>query len=70
MAVDELRFGEEIIIPWGIDEVRGTVREVYGIPPKIYVVVDLTPALSGYVVDEPTTVTMPLDSVKRVAPTT
>ena len=28
----------------------------------------LTPEVSGDVVDEPTTVSMPIDSVKRVAP--
>lgn len=30
MAATGLVFGDEVIIPWGVDEVRGTVREVYG----------------------------------------
>ena len=68
MAKSGLLFGEEVIIPWGLDEVRGRVHEVYGTPPLVQVVVELTPELSGSIVDETTTVTMPLDAVKRVAP--
>lgn len=26
----KFKFGEIVIIPWGITEVRGTVREIYG----------------------------------------
>lgn len=70
MSTNELSFGEEVIIPWGLDEVRGTVHEVYGTKPRLYVVVQLTRELSGYIVNEPTTVTVPLDAVKRVAPAT
>jgi hypothetical protein len=33
-----------------------------------HVVVLLTPELSGDIVDEPSTVSMPLDAVKKVAP--
>lgn len=70
MAASGLAFGDEVIIPWGVAEVRGTVREVYGTPPRVHVVVELTPELSGSIVDEPTTVTLPLDAVKKVAATT
>ena len=70
MATDDLAFGDEVLIPWGIDEVRGTVHEVYDGPIRRYVVVELTPELSGSVVDERTTVTLPFDAVKRVAPAT
>lgn len=68
MTKPALAFGEEVIIPWGLDEVRGTVREVYGRPPRVQVVIDLTPELTGSVVDEPTTVTLPLDAVRKVVP--
>ena len=70
MAADGLRFGEEVLIPWGLDEVRGLVREVYGPPGRLHVVVELRPELSASVVDEPTTVVWPIDEVKRVAPAT
>lgn len=62
---ENLEIGDKVVIPWGVDEVRGTVAEVYGNPPRVHVVVALTPELSSYVVDEPTTVTMPLSAVRR-----
>lgn len=68
MSKSEFAFGEEVIIPWGLEEVRGTVRDVYGTPPRVHVVIDLTPELTGSVVDEPTTVTLPIDAVKKAVP--
>lgn len=69
MADREPAYGDEVVIPWGLDtEVRGTVHEVYGSPGRHHVVVLLTPELSDSVVAEPATVAMPLDSVKRVEP--
>jgi len=62
---ENLEVGDKVVIPWGLDEVHGTVAEVYGNPPRLQVVVALTPELSSYVVDEPTTVTMPLSAVRR-----
>lgn len=70
VTTGQLAFGDEVVIPWGVDEVHGTVHEVYGEAPKIYVVIQLTPELSGYVVDEPTTVTLPIDAVKRAVSAT
>lgn len=55
MGATQLTHGDEVIIPWGIDEIHGTVRDVYGTPPRVHVVVELTPELSGSIVDEPTT---------------
>lgn len=57
--------GEEVVIPWGLDEVRGRIAEIYGQAPRVQVVIELTPELSSYVVDAPTTVTMPLDAIKK-----
>jgi hypothetical protein len=66
---DDLSFGDEVLIPWGHnEEVRGRVHEVYGVPPRVHVVVELTPELSGSIVAERTTVTWPLDAVKKAAP--
>lgn len=69
MAKENLAFGDEVLIPWGVEsEVRGTVQEVYGPATYRHVVVRLTPEISGYVVSEPTTVVWPLDAVKKAAP--
>jgi hypothetical protein len=64
---EDLKAGEVVVIPWGLDEVRGIVAEVYGIGSRARVVVELSPELSGYVVDEPTTVALPLGAVHRAA---
>ena len=58
-------FGEIVTVPWGIGTVRGKVGEVYGLPGRRQVIVELAPELSGHVVDEPTTVAFPLASVER-----
>ena len=67
MAKEELRYGEVVSIPWGVDRVQGTVHDIYGTAPRVYVVVMLTPERSSEVVAEPTTVVMPHDSVMKVA---
>lgn len=66
---DELNYGDEVVIPWGFVEVRGRVAEVYGPPQQRRVIVALDPELSSHVVDEPTTVSIPLTDVKKVAST-
>ncbi len=69
MANEDLAFGDEVLIPWGFEEdVRGTVQEVYGPLARRHVVVLLTPEMSGDIVGEPSTVSMPIDAVKKVAP--
>ena len=65
VATIAFTYGEEVIIPWGVGEVHGTVHEVYGAGSRRHVVVELTPEVSGLIVDEPTTVTLPADSVKK-----
>jgi hypothetical protein len=57
--------GETVRIPWGIDEILGKVVEVYGSGLREYVVIELSPELSSLVVDEPTTVTHPIDDIRR-----
>lgn len=59
-----LRVGDAVVIPWGIDEVRGVVAEVYGPGNDRRVVITLTPEMSGFVVDEPTTVSFPIEWVR------
>lgn len=61
----ELKVGEVVIVPWGLAEVRGTIAEIYGNAARAHVVIELTPEVSGDVVDEPTTVSRSLESVRR-----
>ena len=55
--------GTVVTFPWGLAETRGTVVEVYGPAGRPQVLIELTPELSGDIVDEPTTVSFPLDAV-------
>ena len=57
--------GDEVVIPWGLDEVHGIVEQVYGQSPREHVVVALTPELSSHIVDESTTVTLPIAAVRK-----
>jgi hypothetical protein len=61
----ELKVGEFVILLWGLAEVRGTIAEIYSNAARTHVVIELTPEVSGDVVDEPTTVSLPLQSVRR-----
>ena len=68
MSEKDFNFGDEVSIPMSsTDRVRGTVHEVYGPPGGLHVVVMLTPELSGLTVDEPTTVSMPIELVEKIA---
>ncbi len=55
--------GAVVSFPWGLGEMRGTVVEIYGPPGRQQVLIELTPDLSGDIVDEPTTVSFPLDAI-------
>ena len=59
-----LKLGDRVVIPWGIGEVSDTVAEVYGRVCDRQVVVALTTELSGFVVDQPTTVSFPIGWVR------
>ena len=61
----DFEVGDVVVIPWGLDQILGTVAEVYGRSPRVQVVIELSPELSSHVVDEPTTVTLPRSAVKR-----
>ena len=62
---DEVKVGEAVVFMWGISEVVGMVAEVYGRTGHRQVVIALKPDESGYVVDEPTTVSLPIEDVRR-----
>jgi hypothetical protein len=68
MSSRDLKIGDTVTIPWGLDEVVGRIVQIYGPLHGEKVVVGLSPDVSGWVVDEPTTVTLPIDAVHlRVA---
>jgi len=62
---DELKIGDVVSFLWGVSEVRGVVAEVYGLKGHRQVVIALDPDMAGYVVDEPTTVSLPIEDVRR-----
>ena len=63
---DELRNGDLVAFNRGLVEVHGTVTELYGPKENRRVVIALDPEISGYVVDEPTTVALPVERVRKV----
>ena len=60
---DDLQYGDLVAFRWGTGEV---VRELYGRKEDRRVVLTLTPEISGYVVDEDTTVALPVEKVRKV----
>lgn len=58
--------GGTIIVPWHDREVRATVVDVRGSYPRTEVVAELSPELSGPVVEQALTVALPLRNVRRV----
>ena len=63
---DDLQYGDLVAFRWGTGEVHGTVRELSGRTEDRRVVLTLTPEISGYVVDEDTTVALPVEKVRKV----
>ena len=61
---DDLKIGEVVAFLWGVSEVMGTVAEVYGDKGRRQVVIAVDPDTTGYVVDEPTTVSLPIEDVR------
>ncbi|MGQ0742775.1 MAG: hypothetical protein ACT4OS_00245 [Acidimicrobiales bacterium] len=59
-----LKVGNTVLIPWGTGEVRGTLTELYGTGKARHGVVTLHPDESGFVVDEPTTFSFPVDMIR------
>ena len=59
--------GERVLVEWGLDsQVGAEVIEVYGPEARRHVLVRLTPQLSSDVVDEPSTLSVPLSAVEQV----
>lgn len=59
--------GERVLVEWGLGgQVGAEVIEVYGPPALRHVLVRLTPQISSDVVDEPTTLSVPLSAVEQV----
>lgn len=63
---DDLAYGDLVVFKRGLVEVRGTIAEICGQQGNRRVVIALDPEISGYVVDEPTTVALPVERVRKV----
>ncbi len=63
---DELAYGDLVAAQVGLIEYRGTVKEIYGPDERRKAVVWLTPEISGYIVDEPTTTVFDIDELHRI----
>ena len=61
----DLAVGDVVVFPFGGGPAKGTVEEIYGDPPRVMVVINITPELTGVGVEEPTTVVWPIDRVRR-----
>ncbi|MGB6056780.1 MAG: hypothetical protein WBF71_00845 [Microthrixaceae bacterium] len=62
---NDLKVGDIVAFMWGVSEVHGVIAEVYGQKGRQQVVIALSPEVTGYVVDEPTTVSLPIEDVRR-----
>jgi hypothetical protein len=62
--MDHLFVGDIVVFPFGGGPAEGTVEEIYGDPPRVMVVINVTPELTGLGVDEPTTVVWPIERVR------
>lgn len=70
MQHHDLVYGDEVEIPWSaVSTVRGTVYDVYGHPDNLQVVVMVMPDESNHLVTEPTTFSLSIEKVTRIAPT-
>jgi hypothetical protein len=61
---DQIFVGDVVDFPLAGGFARGIVGEVYGDPPRVMVVINMTPELTGLGVDEPTTIVWPIDRVR------
>jgi hypothetical protein len=61
---ERLSVGDVVLFPLAGRLAKGSVREVYGTPPRLMVVINMTPELTGEYVDEPTTVVWPIADVQ------
>lgn len=65
--MSEPQLGERVLVKWGPDtQVLAEVMEVYGPDARRHVLVLLTPEISSDVVDQPTTLSVPLYAVEQV----
>jgi hypothetical protein len=66
--MDDLAPGTRVWVPYAFADVEAEVDHVYGPPARPHVLVWLTPELSGEVVFEPATFSVPLEVVKPASP--
>jgi rRNA processing protein Gar1 len=58
-----LKPGDKVDVPWGVDHLIGTVREVYGPPAKPFVMVEVPVHGASGEILETTTLSFPADAL-------
>jgi hypothetical protein len=58
-----LQVGDIVSVPWGFVRVHGIISEIYGTSPNVHAVIEISPQLSVNVVDELTTISLPLADI-------
>lgn len=65
LVMADLKPGDDVEVPWGLDRIVGTVREIYGPPGKRFVMVEVPVHGASGEVLETTTVSVPADTLVR-----
>jgi rRNA processing protein Gar1 len=63
LTVAGLKPGDEVEVPWGLDQLIGIVREVYGPPGKPFVMVEVPVHGASGEILETTTLSFPADAL-------
>lgn len=63
LSTTGLKPGDNVEVPWGVDKLVGTVREVYGPPGKPFVMVEVPVHGASGEILETTTLSFPADAL-------
>jgi hypothetical protein len=66
VLTEKFSVGDIVLFPYVGRMRKGTVREIYGIPGRVKVVINMTPELTGIGVMEPTTIVFPIERIELV----
>ena len=67
LSLVDLKAGDKVEVPWGLDQLIGVVREVYGPPGKPFVMVEVPVHGASGEILETTTLSFPADAVTLIS---
>lgn len=67
LSLVDLKPGDKVEVPWGLDQLIGTVREVYGPPGKPFVMVEVPVHGASGEILETTTLSFPSDALTLIS---